>query len=344
MADDRVIFEIRAENDQLKQKLAETETKLDQLKAKADSADASGLGFRKSVQSIRSWIGAVGGAVAVATSFYVIGQKIRDTYDSIFTSGADKAKKFSDSLFSADAADRAKTLSDEIDRLQTRLASSLESTVANVTNRLLGLGPQSLKDQIAALESSRADAQNQLTAQKAAKEREDAKTAAKAKLAEEEKVRQAIFDRARDDTKRLAEEGMTQEQRIEATRAEGLKRIQELTAQARTQEELTAVNALESQIVRRYQREREEMKRLNDEANQERIRQAEEQAQAYADEFRRQMLEAIQEINRANQSFFSSFSEKQNGLLLSIRQEITRIRGSIPSSGGAAGFGSGGSY
>lgn len=176
MADDRVIIEIKAENDQLKAKLAESQAEIDKLKAKGIAADESGLGFRKSVSAVRQWIGSVTAAIGVATTFFVLGQKIRDVYDELFTSGAEKARKFSEALMTTEPTERLKKYSDEIDVLQSRLAASSESIGRRFLNIFSGNTTDALTERIAALEKRRAEAQNQLTAKRNADERKIAKT------------------------------------------------------------------------------------------------------------------------------------------------------------------------
>lgn len=206
MADDRVIFEIRAENDQLKAKLAESQNEIEKLKAKGEDADQSGLGFKKSVSAVRSWIGSVTAAIGVATTFFVLGQKIRAVYDDLFTSGAEKGRNFANTVLSPDATDRVKAYSDEIDKLQTRLAQSLESPTALVLNTLQGFSTDSLKSQIAELEKSRSDAQEQLTAKRLRDEEAVAKKQQEEAVAAALEVqRQFGLDRARKAAERKAE-------------------------------------------------------------------------------------------------------------------------------------------
>jgi len=303
LADDRVIFEIRAENDQLKSKLAESQTELDKLKAKAEAADASGLGFRQSVSAVKQWIGSVTAAIGVATTFFLLGQKIRDVYDELFTSGAEKARKFSEALMTTEPTERLKKYSDEIDVLQSRLAASSENVGRRLLNIFSGNTTDSLLLRVSELEKKRSEAQKQLNAQRDAEER----------AAEKKKQEEAVAAA------------------IELQRVVGLER-----AKKRYDEVVKAEDAAQAVVDASLAAAKE--------AHERRLADAEKEGEAFARAAAAGMQQVIDQINRANESFFSSFADRQNGLLLSIRQEITRIRGSIPSSGGAAGFGSGGSY
>lgn len=358
MADDSVLFRLQADISDLKAKLAEADTTIQTLKAKTEKADDEGLGFKKSVTAVKSWIGAVGGAIAVATSMFVLGQKIRAVYDDLFTSGAEKAKKFSESLLITDATDRLKAYTAEIDKLQTRLAQSLEDPISNILNRLQGLGPQSLMDQIAALEASRSDAQQQANRQrevaeeKAAKEKAAAEEEANRKRidameatqrAEEqanEEARQRRTQQALDDANTLADATLSEEEKIARKRFDNIERAKRLLTQAVTEQDRFAAESL---IKAANLNARFELKKLEDEREKKRLETEKKAADKYADTLEDRLRKFYDEINRANREFGTTLGDRLNGTLEAIRQDINRIRLTIPQNGGG-GYPPGGSY
>ncbi len=336
MADDRVLFTLEAENAQLKAKLAESQAELANLKKAGEDAGqgvADGMGkatraaremtnesergigaltkgFRQSVAAVTSFVSSITAAVGVATTFYVLGGKIREVWKDAFTPGAVKADEFVEAL---DLTKPQKAL-DELD-------AKLDALYVKLGDPGLAFHPQlgespvaaQIKAEIEGLEATRRNLAGQINAPRQRKrEAEDAATSAA------EVARKLEFQ-----TKNIiAQHGRRLEEQNDAIR------FDEATARI-----LDQINA-------EYDRRLERGTDVEDQLHGKRMQHMEAEARHFAEEYER----AIEQVTRANATFFNNFADKQNGLLLSIRQEITRIRGSIPSSGGAAGFGSGGSY
>lgn len=335
MADDRVLFTIEAENQQLKAKLAETQAELNNLKTTAASASAdmakgmdataastakatSGFGeltkgIRSSISQVTGFISSLTAALGVATALYTIGKKIGES--NIFGGGA--TQKFVDSL---DLTDAKKSLEDtrkEITSLQNRQQEILSGGSLN-----LGAGSDqteldSIERQLRTLNALQKNLAGQVFAPILRKR--GAEGIIKQTAADAEQLRQKIERDLANAAEQRDEESLSEERF------------------ARIVKEVGAEYDIRAEAEDKLQSQR---KKAEDDLHAKRMQLMEAEARHFAEAYEK----AIDQINRANATFFNNFADKQNGLLLSIRQEITRIRGSIPSSGGAAGFGSGGSY
>lgn len=340
MADDRVLFTLEAENAQLKAKLAESQAELANLKKAGEDAGqgvADGMGkatkaaremtnesergigaltkgFRQSVAAVTSFVSSITAAVSVATTFYVLGGKIREVWKDAFTPGKEKAEEFVEALDLTKTQESLKQTEDQLTALYLKLGDP-----GLAFHPQLGESPVAtqIKAEIARLEETRKGLRAQITS-----------PLLRGKEAEEEARKNAMAaEKAKQDIKNsLGEAARRREETEDAIRAE------------------EAFARIVEQVNDEYDRRMERQKELDDQSSARRIADAEKEGEAFARAAAAGMQQVIDQINRANESFFSSFADRQNGLLLSIRQEITRIRGSIPSSGGAAGFGSGGSY
>jgi len=335
LADDRVLFTIEAENQQLKAKLAETEAELNKLKTTAASVSADmtkgmdataastakaaggfgelAKGIRGSISQVTAFVGSMTAALGVVTAFYTIGQKLSDLLPRLFAGSGGPAKEFVESLDLTDSKKSLELVRKEMEQLQNRKQKILSGGSLN-----LGLGADqteldSIERQLRILEPRQKNLAGAVNA--------PVLRAREAKRIELEAAREA--DKLRKDLENAASEGKRR-----AEEAQDAQRAEEAFAR------------IVDQVNAEYDRRLERGKEVEDDLHAKRMQLMEAEARHFAEAYEK----AIDQINRANATFFNNFADKQNGLLLSIRQEITRIRGSIPSSGGAAGFGSGGSY
>ncbi len=347
MADDRVIFSIEAENAQLKAALAETQAELDKVKTTAEKVDDSGLGFKKSLSAVKSWIASVTSAIGVATTFYLVGQKINETLTSAFTSGTEKAQDFVDALDIANSEQALGVLQKEINKTAALLDDAIkrsekgllgdvgatadvkgfqqqltrlrqeEETLLKSTN-----GKRLRLDERAA--NARADAQKKADDESAARLEE-------AQLTEEqrsEQARQERTQRALDDANALADATLSAEDKIARKRFDAQERARRLMLQAQTEQDRVAARALfdAANLSATY-----ELDKIEDERSKKRI----ETEKKAADEFMRIVEERqrrlLDQIRQANSQFETGLSDRLNGTVSAIAADVRRIL-TLPSS------------
>lgn len=340
MADDGVLFELRAKIDDLERDLNQAKAKLAEVKAEGDKADESGLGFKKSVSGVRSWVAAVGGAIGVATSFYLIGQRIRETWDTFFETGTDKADKFINAIGGQSPQERIKKTTDEIQRLQTILGASNESTYDAIRNRIAEGSVASIEERLKALNA-------ELDSANAAKLKQqgDAEDKANAETARKERERQAqLGDDIRKRVRSVAEESLTEEEKIQADRLNGLEELQRFRdslSESDREANAALLTEWEAGVNRVFD---VRMKKLRDEADEQRRldqKRAEDLADAMAKELGDAMDKVFADVARQNQAFFAQFSGRQNELLGRVVRDLQRIANQMPSASGGAAYGSG---
>lgn len=101
-----------------------------QSKATADKlsehADLTAKGFRKSVAQVTGFIGSLTAAVGVATTFFEIGKKIRETWDDALKTATDRAKEFAIALDTADPKRLLEGTEEQIRKIEARIAQLRE--------------------------------------------------------------------------------------------------------------------------------------------------------------------------------------------------------------------------
>lgn len=108
------------------QELSAANQQVEKLNKTADSgADLTVKGFKKSVAAVRTFVGAIASAIGVATAFFVLGQKINKLFTELFTSGESQAKKFLETINSADPKEKLGAVAKEIEQLQGVLSRRL---------------------------------------------------------------------------------------------------------------------------------------------------------------------------------------------------------------------------
>lgn len=142
--------------------------KVDEFKNKGEKGgEGFAQGIKKSIGAVTSFIGAMTAAVGVATTFFILGTKIRDVYDHFFTSATEKAAKFVAAIDATEAKSSLAKIEAEILQLQGRLGKSLEIGGDGKNKKLASLligDPDDLKGQIAALEKTALAFRKQLRA------------------------------------------------------------------------------------------------------------------------------------------------------------------------------------
>lgn len=251
---------------------SEVAPKVDAAQAKVEgfkrSAEEGGEavagGFKKSISAVTSFIGSLTAAVGVATLFYNIGQKIQDVYFELFTSGAAKAKEFSESINSVDAKKNIETIEGEISRLQQRLDKALrfngdeKSTL--LTDLIFG-DPKEIESQIAKLtQAANAFRQQQEAQRKRQKEQEEEQLREKSRQAD---LQQALDDRAAENQEKRARDRAAA---FESEQNEAIRRADAELDAARAkyhEEELNRIQERRDKELEAIQTVRDELRQLN---------------------------------------------------------------------------------
>lgn len=159
-----VFIDIVADNEQLKRKLAEADARIAQLQSKANQADSGGLGFKQSVTAVTQWIGKVTAAIGIATTFYNLGLRIRETWEGVFSTGAEKAARFADSIDFSKPEKATKDLDEQIQALESRLDAAKGGEKGGwFANLITGDTPAKLQAEIDDLRKRREKAFNEAT-------------------------------------------------------------------------------------------------------------------------------------------------------------------------------------
>lgn len=362
MADDRVLFTIEAENEQLKAKLAETEAALRKLQSTGEATDNSaGLSFKNSISAIKSWIGSIGAAIGVGIAF----AKAVDVIGASFTSAAKYAGEFKESLgfnlTDAGLAAAQRTVADLKKELDEAVKGGERGVFGDI-GAARNIEVVSAKLQAAMkleealfirlLKKKRLEEDKERTE----KTDKDAKTAAKAdeervaRMEEEqrkeeqqnEESRQRRTQQALEDANRIADATLSAEDKIARKRFDTIERAKVLITQAQTDLDRFAAESLikAANLEAAY-----ELKKLEDERTKKRLDTERKAAEEYAKTVTDRLRPFFDELNRANQQFGNNLGDRLNGTLEAIRQDMNRIRLAIPQNGGGSGiFGIEGTY
>ncbi len=175
-------------------------------------------------------------------------------------------------------------------------------------------------------------------ADKEARQRADDRYAQEEQANEE--ARQRRTQQALDDANALADATLSEEEKIARKRFDNIERAKRLLTQAVTEQDRFAAESL---IKAANLNARFELKKLEDEREKKRLETEKKAADKYADTLEDRLRKFYDEINRANREFGTTLGDRLNGTLEAIRQDINRIRLTIPQNGGG-GYPPGGTY
>ena len=142
----------------------------------------------------------------------------------------------------------------------------------------------------------------------------------------------------------VAEESLTEEEKIQADRLNGLEELQRFRdslSESDREANAALLTEWEAGVNRVFD---VRMKKLRDEADEQRRldqKRAEDLADAMAKELGDAMDKVFADVARQNQAFFAQFSGRQNELLGRVVRDLQRIANQMPSASGGAAYGSG---
>lgn len=209
-----LVYRMVIDNSQAKRSLAEAQAGVSKATAAFAAQMGSGDGWQKQVGVVTGVLGKLTAVVGVATTFYALGQKIRDVFQSTESSVA----AFRDSLISLSSGDKLKATEKELTDLQAKLAASSESMFSTLINSLSGDTSGKLGKKIKALQEDAGrlarDAAGQASI--AARKQDEKDRADKAKADKEAaiKARKEAASEFADLEKDAAREAMSARERI----------------------------------------------------------------------------------------------------------------------------------
>lgn len=194
-------------------------------------------GLKKEVSeftgTIRKFV-AVGGTAA---TFYTLGKQIREAWDSLFTSGKEKAKEFTDSIDFTSAKQSAKALEDQLEVINQRLERMAEFGEGKLDPSLLN--PIRSAEKVAAFGTdSIAKVREEADALTVSLIRQKAVIKAEDDRKEREKSRKKFLEdekRLLDEVESGSRELLDAETKIGAARNDGLAKVRELATEAKKQ-------------------------------------------------------------------------------------------------------------
>lgn len=281
------------------------------------SNEAAAASWGKQVSAVTGFIGKVTAAVGVATTFYVLGTKIREAYDNVTGSlnkAADSAERFSQGLNFQDTEGSLKKTSDEIANLQSLLAGFEEKGFfdKSISGLFNGESAESYRKQIEALEATRELLTSKRTKEQAAadKKADDERAAAERKREQESLARAEAAGKV---LRQLDAQRLDEEARINFEINEEVREARKNAADATTAYErrtyLDMIDALEGE------RERRQTERVNRVAAEERKKQEEN------DEARRRFEESFDaDVARRQEQIAASIQSAAQAMSDAARQ------------------------
>lgn len=234
--------ELRAKVDKLEAELTQAKARVNEYASAAESAHtrtqqsaetaSRGIGqaLKQQMTAFTGLISRVSAAIGVFTVFLQLGERIRE----MFTSGAEKAERFSESIAGQDAQARVAALAKQLGELEAKLSQVREATwlerrkYANMD----GETEASLVEQITELRKSEAATRQQINT-KAIRDREKAEEESRQKeiaasiqardevsemilgsISEVETARRESLDRQAEDERKFAEAAMRAQEEL----------------------------------------------------------------------------------------------------------------------------------
>jgi len=166
--DNNVTTNLLVNNKQVKPALDESNKDLDKFKDKAEKGSASfSDGFKKSVGSVTSFIGAITAAIGAATLFYDLGSRIGNAWREAFRSAKESADEFRLSLDYDNVEKSINDAAQKILELEGKIAGILATDAGSAK---AGLLVARYKAEIEELRKIQVSFENQTKARKNAEE------------------------------------------------------------------------------------------------------------------------------------------------------------------------------
>lgn len=227
--------------------LGQTEKERAENLARNKSAiDDTTESWKKQTSAVTSFISRVAGVVGVATGMYALGQAIREGVISALETGAEKAEKFRMAL-SGDSKQDLAVLEKEIEKINARLAASMEGWFAAAINSATGDTKAALEAQRDAFQKSA----NELRQGARKLDKYNAEESAKEAAASGKKAnREVVQDRSAMLTDMLyaeTEARLQGEEKINYAAMRRVMKLDELRKKA-TEDELRTIDLIENEI------------------------------------------------------------------------------------------------